>query len=56
MTSFTEDHLVEQLAIHLMPHKLGWGVGMLNFECWILDFEWKRRRKAVSSVESGDSG
>ena len=28
MSGFTEDHLVEQPAIQLMQHELGWDVGV----------------------------
>ena len=48
MNTYTEDQLVEQPAIQLMQHELGWDVenGILNDEFWILNGRGRRREGA----------
>ena len=49
MSSYTEDHLVEQPAIQLMQHELGWDV----VNCY---GEWSRLRPAQRNYEGQAGG
>ena len=49
MSPYTEDHLIEQPAIQLMEHELGWDEETSNIELQTSNFEG--RRGALRQVE-----
>jgi len=60
MNRFFEDHLIEQPAIQIMEHELGWeveGERILNVGFWILNGRgrWERKMGEESPAESGSA-
>ena len=54
MITYTEDYLVEQPAIQLMQHELGWDVkvGILNVGFWILNGRGRREKTSRLGLAS----
>jgi len=53
LSSYTEDHLVEQPAIQLMQHEPGWDVErgeIFKGGCWILNGGGRRMNKSLQYV------